>query len=82
MLTIDGSVNEYYNDNMKQNIKNKEFVSTSELAKLLGISRIAVFKKIKKGEIRAEKIGRAFVILRKDIPEVTGKVLKSSEKKR
>lgn len=38
------------------------FISTSEAAKILGISRIAVFQKIQSGKIKAEKIGRNFVI--------------------
>jgi len=45
----------------------KEFYTTAELAEILGISRVAVFNKIKKGEIRAQKIGRNFVIFKKDI---------------
>ena len=40
----------------------ERFISTTEAAKILGISRIAVFKKIKSGQIKAEKIGRNFVI--------------------
>lgn len=36
---------------------NKKYLTTMEVAKLLNISRIAVFKKIKKGDIRAIKIG-------------------------
>ena len=39
-----------------------KFISVAELAKLLGISRVAVFKKIKKGQLPAEKIGRAYAI--------------------
>lgn len=60
---------------------NNEFISTTELAKLLGISRVAVFKKIKEGKIKAEKIGRNFMIRKKDLPEILGEVL-SEEKKR
>lgn len=37
-------------------------ISTNEAAKILGISRIAVFKKIQAGRIKAEKVGRNFVI--------------------
>jgi len=40
----------------------KEYYSITELAELLGISRVAVFKKIKAGKIKAVKIGRMFVI--------------------
>lgn len=57
----------------------KEF-STNEVAKLLGISRVAVFKKIKSGEIRAKKIGRNFVIDEKDLPEILGAVLTKKKK--
>ncbi|MBU1255895.1 helix-turn-helix domain-containing protein [Patescibacteria group bacterium] len=61
-------------------MKNKKFLTTTELAKLLGISRIAVFKKIKKGEIKAEKIGRNFVIHKKDLGIILGKVLSKKDK--
>lgn len=44
----------------------KDFYTTKELAKILGISRVAVFKKIKNGTIKAQKIGRNFVIFKKD----------------
>jgi excisionase family DNA binding protein len=40
----------------------KDFITTGEAAKLLGISRIAVFKKIKAGQIKADKVGRYYFI--------------------
>ncbi len=49
---------------MKKEIK---YLSTSEVADILGISRVAVFKKIKKGVIPAKKMGRNYVIARNDI---------------
>lgn len=58
----------------------KEFLSTTEVAQLLGISRVAVFKKIKAGTIKAQKIGRNFVINKTNLPEILGTVL--SEKKK
>lgn len=58
----------------------KKLLSTIELAKILGISRIAVFKKIKSGEIKAEKIGRNFGIDQRNLGEILGNVL-SEEKK-
>lgn len=54
--------------------------STSEVAKLLGISRIAVFKKVKSGEIKAQRIGRSFVIDKNDLPSILGKSLTKSKK--
>jgi excisionase family DNA binding protein len=48
----------------------KKYVSVAELAKLLGISRIAVFKRIKKGQIPAEKIGRSYAISMADVNQI------------
>ncbi|HQH81014.1 MAG TPA: helix-turn-helix domain-containing protein [bacterium] len=40
----------------------KNFVSTTEAAKILGISTVAVFKKIKNGQLPAQKVGRNYLI--------------------
>ena len=45
----------------------KNFYTTSELAKMLGISRISVFKRVRQGSIKGQKIGRNFIIFKKDI---------------
>jgi excisionase family DNA binding protein len=52
--------------------KEIQFISVSEMSKLLGISRVAVFKKIKKGEIDAQRIGRFWFIAKKDADEIVG----------
>lgn len=62
-------------------MEQKKFLSTAELASILGISRIAVFKKIKEGKIKATKIGRNFIIDRSELEEILGDVLKNSDKK-
>ena len=59
----------------------KKVFSTTELAKILGISRIAVYKRIKKGQIKAIKYGRDFVIERKDIGDILQKELTEAQKK-
>lgn len=58
----------------------KKYVSTAELASLLGISRQAIFKKIKSGEIKAEKIGRNFIIGKENLSEILGAVLTDKQK--
>jgi predicted DNA-binding protein YlxM (UPF0122 family) len=45
-----------------ENQKEKEFVSVSEYAELKKISRQAVQQQIKTGKVKAEKIGRAYII--------------------
>ena len=63
---------------MKNNIK--QFYSTQEVADLLNISRIAVFKKIKSGEIKAQKVGRNYLIKMEDLPQILGKELTTKDK--
>ncbi len=45
----------------------KNFYTVSELAEVLGISRISVFKRVRQGSINGQKLGRNFIILKKDI---------------
>ena len=61
-------------------MESKDFISTIEVAQILGISRIAVFKKIKSGEIKAQKVGRNFVVARQDILEIAGKIMGEKRK--
>jgi len=55
---------------MENKDKKRTYISVAELAKMLGISRIAVFNKIKKGQIPAEKIGRSYAILMEHVNEI------------
>lgn len=58
----------------------KEYFSTIEVGKCLGISRIAVFKKIKSGQIPARKIGRNYAVLREDLKALMGSALTTTQK--
>jgi len=60
---------------------NKEFLTTSELARILDISRVAVFKKIKSGKIRAIKDGRRYLIAKSDLPVILGNVVSDKQKR-
>lgn len=59
---------------------NKKYLTTAGLAKLLGISRIAVFKRIKSGKIKAKKIGRNFVIDKKNLDGILDESLTERKK--
>jgi excisionase family DNA binding protein len=61
-------------------MKDATFLSTSQLAQLLGISRIAVFKKIKKGQIKARKVGRNYIINQNDVGNILGTSLSAQDK--
>lgn len=57
---------------MSQNISN--YLTVAELAKLLNISRVAVFNRIKKGQIPAEKLGKIYVIPKEFVDKIVQKV--------
>lgn len=59
----------------------REYYSIPQVAVLLGISRVAVFKKVKDGEITAAKIGRSYAIPASYIRQVTGKTLTPQRKR-
>ncbi len=58
----------------------KPFISVADLARQMGISRIAVFKKIKNGNIDAQKIGRNYIISKREAERVLGIILGRKEK--
>jgi len=45
-----------------------DYITTAELAKMLDISRVAVFKKIKDGELKAVAMGRNYVVEKDSLP--------------
>ena len=62
-------------------MKKKDYITIPQLAKFLGISRIAVYKKVKKGQIKAVRIGRNFAIPAEYITDILGRSLKEEDKK-
>jgi excisionase family DNA binding protein len=59
--------------------KNK-YITTAKLADLLGVSHVAVWKRVKKGQIKAERIGRMYVITDKEVAHILGKQPTAKEK--
>ena len=60
----------------------KEYITSVQLAKLLKKSHVAIYKKIKRGEIKAKRRGRNYVIEKKDVPELLGHSLNETLKER
>ena len=48
-------------------IKEKDFYTITELAKVLQISRVSVFKRVRQGSIKGQKMGYNFIIFKKDL---------------
>lgn len=57
------------------------YISIPRLAEMLGVSRVAVYKRVKKGQIKAVRIGRAFAIPESYVLNILGKTLGKEEKK-
>ena len=53
----------------------KQHYSTSEVADILHLSRISIFNRIKNGRLKAEKIGRNYIISYESLVEALGRSL-------
>ena len=62
-------------------MKKSGYVTIPQLAKILGLSRIAVYKKVKKGQIKAVRIGRAYAIPEKHVLSILGRTLGQEDKR-
>lgn len=58
----------------------KNMYSTLEVANILHLSRIEIFRKIKAGKIKAQKIGRNYVIPYESIEEILGDTIGTHKK--
>jgi excisionase family DNA binding protein len=61
---------------------NEKYITIPELAKLLGVSRIAIYNRVKKGQIPATRIGRTYVITDQTIANILGKEVSKTQKQR
>ena len=50
-------------------------ITIPQLAKLLGVSRIAIYKKVKNGQIPAKKAGKIYIISDSIVADILGKKL-------
>jgi len=53
--------------NKTMDLNQKDFYTTGELASALKISRQSVLKRVHRGSIKAQKMGRDFIVFKKDI---------------
>ena len=58
----------------------KKYITIPQLAKLLGVSREAVYKRVKKGQIPAKIVGKTYIISEPVVQRILGKKLTESDK--
>ncbi len=65
---------------INKDINYQTYISAPELAKLMGVSRITIFKKIKAGKIHAQKVGRNYIIPAEEIAIAVGELVSPKKK--
>ena len=60
--------------------KDKEMLSVTEVARLMGISRTHVLRKINAGEISAVKVGKSFIINRSGLSGIYSNLTEKDKK--
>jgi len=58
----------------------KEYFTIPEIAKLLNLSRITVYRKVKSGKIPAVRVGRNYLIKDKSLGRILGNKITEKEK--
>lgn len=61
-------------------MQQEKFITVPQLAKIMGLSRSQVFRKVQAGEIPAQKIGRIFVVSKDYVDALTGEISSKDEK--
>jgi len=59
----------------------QKYITIPQLAKLLGLSRIEVYRKVRKSQIPAIRIGRNYAISDRDVAQILGKEMSGKDKK-
>jgi len=59
----------------------QKYITIPQLAKLLGLSRIEVYRKVRKGQIPAIRIGRNYAISDSDVAHILGEKMSSKNKR-
>jgi excisionase family DNA binding protein len=62
-------------------MEQRKYMSVPQLAKILGVSRVTVYKWVKAGVIPATKVGKTYVITDKTINEILGKSVSPGAKR-
>lgn len=60
----------------------KKYLTIPEAARILGISRIALYNRVKKGQVKAERVGRNYIISSSHIDHILGKKLDKKDQNR
>lgn len=58
----------------------KKYYSTIEAGRILHLSRVAVLKRIKSGKLKAERVGKNYIVSNETVMEALGKSIGKEKK--
>lgn len=66
---------------MPKNIDKDNYYSITETARILGVSRVTIWKRIQAGKLKAERIGHIFAIPKSEFGHIKATELTEAQKK-
>lgn len=58
------------------------YITIPQLAKMMGVSRVTVYRRVKSGEIKATKVGHDYIVDDKEIQRLLSQDITAADKKR
>ncbi|MCX6810091.1 MAG: excisionase family DNA-binding protein [Candidatus Berkelbacteria bacterium] len=55
-------------------MKQPEYITIADFANRIGLSRVQIFRRVKSGQIKAERFGRAYLIPIEELQKITGEI--------
>ena len=62
-------------------MKHMQYITIPQLAKMMGVNRVTIYRKVKTGQIKATKIGHSYIIEDDEIKKALGQKLTQRDKK-
>ncbi len=59
-----------------------KYITIPQLAKMMGVSRVTVYRKVKSGEIKATKVGHDYIVDDKEIQRLLSQDITEADKRR
>lgn len=59
-----------------------KYITIPQLAKMMGVNRVTVYRRVKSGEIKATKVGHDYIIDDKEIQRLLSQDITAADKRR
>ena len=59
-----------------------KYITIPQLAKMMGVSRVTVYRRVKSGEIKASKVGHDYIVDDKEIQRLLSQDITAADKRK